>query len=70
MHTAGLPNPNPNPKPRPNPQPKPKPNPNPNQVHTAGLPKALMADLVRTVGNRTLLFMGDSVMEQVRVRAG
>lgn len=33
-------------------------------VHTAGLPKALMADLVRTVGNRTILFMGDSVMEQ------
>ena len=36
-------------------------------VHTAGLPKALMADLVRTVGNRTILFMGDSVMEQVGV---
>jgi hypothetical protein len=34
-------------------------------VHTARLPKALMADLVGTVGNRTLLFMGDSVMEQV-----
>ena len=26
-----------------------------------------MADLVRTVGNRTILFMGDSVMEQVGV---
>ena len=53
---------------RPYPTPTPNPNPNPNQVHTAGLPKALMADLVRTVGNRTLLFMGDSVMEQVRAR--
>ena len=36
-------------------------------VHTAGLPKAPMADLVGTVGNRTILFMGDSVMEQVEV---
>jgi hypothetical protein len=33
-------------------------------VHSAGRPKANLADVVNLLPNRTLLLMGDSVMEQ------
>ena len=33
-------------------------------VHSQGKPKAMLTEIVRLLGNRTLLLMGDSVMEQ------